>query len=239
VRTAPDQWPTPSDETAGVFHVAGVDLPVCYRPSSGARGSGGDWYDIFPPNDGGLVVVIGDVAGHGNGAVAAAAAMRTIIRGQLRKRAPLHGVFATVTAIVGDRAPYFATAVMLHVDRPRWRLGYLSAGHPCALVRRPGGTVDSLDAVQHPPIGVPYEAGPLTYDRIEPGTLVLAYTDGLVERRERSIVDRIGLLAKTFAEIEPTADLNDALRVIVDVARRPDEDGEPLDDDVAAILIRT
>jgi len=183
--------------------------------------------------------VIGDAAGHGDDAVAAAVAMRSIISGQVRRAAPLQGVFATATAIVGDRAPYFATAVMLHVDRPRWRLGYLSAGHPCALVRRPGGTVDCLDAVQHPPIGVAYEPRPLIYHHIEPGTLVLAYTDGLVERRERSIVDRIGLLAKTFAEVEPAVGLDDTLRVIVDVARHPDEDGEPLDDDVAAVLIRT
>ena len=61
-----------------------------------------------------MVVVIGDAAGHGDDAVAAAVAMRSIISGQVRRAAPLQGVFATATAIVGDRAPYFATAVMLH-----------------------------------------------------------------------------------------------------------------------------
>src|SRR5262245_21998336 len=122
-----------------------MDLAVCYRPSLGAHGAGGDWYDLFPRSDGGLVVVIGDVAGHGDDAVAAAAALRSVIAEQVRTGAPLHGVFTTATTILGDDpAPCFATAVMLHVDRPRWRLGYLSAGHPCAIIRRPDGTVDSL-----------------------------------------------------------------------------------------------
>jgi serine phosphatase RsbU (regulator of sigma subunit) len=169
--------------------------------------------------------------------VAAACEIRGIIADLVRSGTPLHSVFATATKTVGDRVP-FAAALLLHVDRPRWRLGYLSAGHPCALIRRPDGPVESLDGVQHPPIGVPYEPSPLTYVDIEPGTLVLAYTDGLVERRERSIVERIDLLAKSVAGIPAHAALHEALRSVVDEARRPDEDGDPIDDDVAAVLLR-
>jgi serine phosphatase RsbU (regulator of sigma subunit) len=118
-------------------------------------------------------------------------------------------------------------------------LGYANAGHPWALLRRPSGSVVVLDAPAGPPIGV--LGGPvrqLTYVDFDPGTLLLAYTDGLIERPECSIVNRIDRLATALGKVDPDRDLDETLSDLVTEARRPDEDGDPLDDDVAAVLVR-
>jgi hypothetical protein len=218
--------------------VDGVEVAARYLPGPDAVGMGGDWYDTVVREDGTLVIVIGDVAGHGVEAVATMAQLQYLISGQVRGARPLPEVFAAVNEMIGCDGSVYATAQLFHVDPPHNRLGYHNAGHPWALLRHRDGRVDRLDAVQHPPIGIPHEPQPLTYVDFPPGTLLLAYTDGLVERAEHSILQRIDRLATTFAAVEPTGDVDDILAEIVAIARSADDGGEPLDDDVAAVLVR-
>src|SRR5215207_1335152 len=218
--------------------VEGLDVAVHYEPASGAVGIGGDWYDTVALEDGGLVVVVGDVTGHGVQAVAAMAQLQYLIAGLIRTGTPLDRVFAQANDMIAEEDDIYATAQVLHVDHRWHRLGHLSAGHPPALVRRPDGTVVRLDQARQPLLGMPLAPKRLDYVEMPPGSLVLAYTDGLVERRARAMSASIASLARELAAIDPSEPPAELLDRLVGRARRADDDGSALDDDVAAVIIR-
>jgi len=218
--------------------VEGLDVAVHYEPASGAVGIGGDWYDTVALEDGGLVVVVGDVTGHGVQAVAAMAQLQYLIAGLIRTGTPLDRVFAQANDMVAEDDGIYATAQVLHVDHRWHRLGYLSAGHPPALVRRPDGTVHTLSEARQPLLGMPLTPTRLEYVEMPAGSVVLAYTDGLVERRARAMSASIASLARELAAIDPSEPPAELLERLVGRARRPDDDGSALDDDVAAVIIR-
>ncbi|HKH06204.1 MAG TPA: SpoIIE family protein phosphatase [Acidimicrobiales bacterium] len=218
--------------------VEGLDVAVHYEPASGAVGIGGDWYDTVALEDGGLVVVVGDVTGHGVQAVAAMAQLQYLIAGLIRTGTPLDRVFAQANDMVAEDDGIYATAQVLHVDHRWHRLGYLSAGHPPALVRRPDGTVHTLSEARQPLLGMPLTPTRLEYVEMPAGSVVLAYTDGLVERRARAMSASIASLARELAAIDPSEPPAELLERLVGRARRADDDGSALDDDVAAVIIR-
>lgn len=217
--------------------VDGLDMAACYEPAATAVGMGGDWYEAVPLGDGSVVVIIGDVVGHGVDAVAAMAQIQHLLTGLLRAGTPLGEVLALANTMVTGPEPTFATALLLHLDPERGRLGYHSAGHPWALVRDPDGTVTTLDANQHPMFGLAVEAGELEYVPMPEGSLVLAYTDGLVERHGETIDRGIERLAERLAAC-PDGDLDTSLHDLVVGVRDLDPHRRPTTDDVAAVLIR-
>ncbi|HEX8803818.1 MAG TPA: PP2C family protein-serine/threonine phosphatase, partial [Acidimicrobiales bacterium] len=217
--------------------VAGLDVAVHYQPASGEVGMGGDWYDAIVLEDGSLVVVLGDVTGHGVDAVASMAQLQYLIAGLVRTGTPLSRIFAQANAMLGDEDT-FATAQLIHVDHRWHRMGHLSAGHPPVLLRRPDGEVQVVTDARQSLIGVPLEPQPLAYVPCPPGSLVLAYTDGLIERRGRPITAGVDVLAADLAGASPDTPADGLLRQIVERARRPDASGAALDDDIAAVLIR-
>ena len=216
----------------------GVEMTARYDPASEVVGIGGDWYEAIGLDDGTLVVTVGDVTGHGVEAVdghgrAAEPDHRSGAAGT-----PLGGVFSLVSSMLDTGGPSCATAQLLHIDVAQGRLGYLNAGHPWALVRRPDGSVIRLDQAVHEPLGMPITPRPLAYVDLEPGSVVLAYTDGLIERRRRMITDGIDLLAAHLSSVDPGRPLDELLDELVAEARRADGESQPEDDDVAAILLR-
>jgi serine phosphatase RsbU (regulator of sigma subunit) len=198
---------------------------------------GGDWYEVIPLDDGSAVVVVGDVIGHGVEAIAAMAQLQYLVAGLLRSDTPLGAVFARTTAMIQADSPLYATAQLLHVDPAHSRLGYLNAGHPWALLRRPDGSVERLDQAKQSLIGVHLEPTPLTYVELVPGSLLLAYSDGLVERRYETITDSIDRLVGLVRDLDPRQPLARTLERLVECARQPDARGGPLNDDVVAVLI--
>lgn len=217
--------------------VDGLEMASYYEPAAAAVGMGGDWYEAVVLADGSVVVIIGDVVGHGVDAVAAMAQIQHLLTGLLRAGTPLGEVLALANAMITGPDRTFATALLLHVDVERGRVGYRSAGHPWALVRHPDGVVSKLDANQHPMFGMAVEAGDLVYAPLPPGAVVLAYTDGLVERRDEGIDVSVERLAARLAS-SPAGDLDRALHRLVDEVRALDPDRRPTTDDVAAVLIR-
>jgi serine phosphatase RsbU (regulator of sigma subunit) len=112
-------------------------------------------------------------------------------------------------------------------------LTYVSAGHPPPLVRRPGGTVDVLTGGRHSVLGIEIEPRPPGNLVMPAGATLVAYTDGLIERRDRTIDAGVALLADELrsAPDQPADELADRL-----LAGRPVEDA-PLDD-VALVVAR-
>ena len=160
--------------------IPGFEIAVGYRSAVEAVGIGGDWYSVM---DDGTVMhaVIGDIAGHGPGAVALMAEVKTILRYLLSTGSSI--VEAVHRASVAlERRNAFASAVLVSIDRRREELAYLNAGHPPPLLLH-GTRVDVLDQVHRPWLGVASAHEPPTVVGFPPGSTLLMYTDGLIEER--------------------------------------------------------
>jgi serine phosphatase RsbU (regulator of sigma subunit) len=218
--------------------VEGLELAAFYEPAAAAVGMGGDWYDAIPLADGTVVVIIGDIVGHGVEAVASMARLQHLITGLVHIGTPLHEVFerANTMAIAGD--PIFATATLLHVDTASQRLGVLSAGHPWPLLRAPDGAVRPLRGGRQALIGASMRHTSMEHVDLPPGSVVLAYTDGLIERRDEAIESSIGRLGEYFAEAGAAGSANDVLERLVTIVAG-DQADTATSDDIAAVVVRS
>lgn len=128
-----------------------------------------------------------------------------------------------------------ATAVhaRLDPDGDRWRLTWSNAGHPPPLLRTPDGRVSALDA--HDLLLLGAADGLDRHDHTQElphGSVLLLYTDGLVERRDNDIDASIEQTAATLSAYgdQPLPQLLEALsHGLVDAPQR---------DDVAVLVVR-
>ncbi|HTD34725.1 MAG TPA: SpoIIE family protein phosphatase [Candidatus Elarobacter sp.] len=161
----------------------GLALDAVYTAASDELSVGGDWYDAFPLPDGRLAVTVGDVAGKGLEAAVLMATVRQAIRvAALQGLAPSEILSAAEAALQLEYPDRLVTAFVALVDPRSWALAYASAGHPPALVRRPDGTLLELHAAGLP-LGAPGVAERRTRHLlgIPAGSLIVLYTDGLIE----------------------------------------------------------
>ncbi|GIJ47853.1 histidine kinase [Virgisporangium aliadipatigenens] len=170
---------------------------VRYAPAARPLQVGGDWYDTVELADGRIGIVVGDCVGHGLEAATVMGQLRSACRALLLQNSSPAG---TLTALdrFAARLPGAVSATVFCgvLDPASGHLTYSSAGHPPAVVARADGRTDVLDLAQSRPLAIPRRAERPEAEYTVPGraTLVL-YTDGLVERRGRSIVDGIGRAA--------------------------------------------
>jgi PAS domain S-box-containing protein len=161
---------------------ASLQLHAEYRPAADEATIGGDWYDAFVLGDGRIVMTIGDVIGHGLKAAIWMTKLRQALQSaallDAHPRVMLGVANRTAAMLEGD---VYATALVAIFD-PRTRdLMAASAGHPGPSVVRSDGTVEDVSC-PGTMLGIP---GASIYDvcttALQPGDLVVFYTDGLVE----------------------------------------------------------
>lgn len=178
---------------ASIPTIPGWELSADYRPAAGGR-VGGDWYDGFQLPDGRLIVLLGDVAGHGLPAAGAMAQLRNALRAQLFAGATPAEALGQLNAFSRHLMPRtFATVLAARVDLDSGRVEAASAGH--LMPYRTGPVVDQAPVQLSPPIGVrgvQYAPSTFTLDR---GQGLVMYSDGLVERRESTIDEGLSRLA--------------------------------------------
>jgi serine phosphatase RsbU (regulator of sigma subunit)/anti-sigma regulatory factor (Ser/Thr protein kinase) len=168
--------------------IPGVALSARYVPASAYLEVGGDWYDVMPLGEGLIGLAIGDVAGHGLQAAATMGQLRMAVRAYaLQDPSPvavMRGVHQLASLLPVQE---MVTLTYLVFDPATRTLRYSSAGHPPPLVFGAGRSTYLGDAVS-PPLGVTDDAQ-FTQTTLEmwPGSTLLLYTDGLVERRRESI----------------------------------------------------
>ncbi|MDT7613131.1 MAG: hypothetical protein QOF00_578 [Pseudonocardiales bacterium] len=171
----------------------GVEIEARYLPAAAELQIGGDWYDAFPLPGGGLAVGVGDVVGHDLPAAATMGQLRSMLRG-LAHDSSSEGGDATPSAVVarldrvacGLAVTAFTTLIYGTLTRcgERTLFRWSNAGHPAPVLVVPGAAPRLLrgaDVV----LGVDPEAG--RHDReveLPPGSTLLLYTDGLMERRD-------------------------------------------------------
>ncbi len=162
----------------------GLDVGAVYASSARVE-VGGDVYDFLTLPDGRLAVALGDVTGHGIDAIADMAMAKFVFRSLTREH-PEPGdflAFANEVAVGELAAEKFITMAYVTIDPDSGELVAASAGHPQPRLVRPDGTVETIE-VRGLALGIEEQQ---TYDevreRLEPGSLVVLFTDGVVEAR--------------------------------------------------------
>lgn len=161
--------------------VAGADLAGLCLPAANV---GGDYYDLMLDEQGRLVMLIADVAGHSIGSALLMAMARSILRREVAQGEPPAAVLrATNEAMYADlvNAGLFITMFCAIYDPADGGLTFANAGHnPPVLVRADGSTLE-LDG-DGAAIGIleRVDFEELT-DTVGPGDFLLLYTDGVVE----------------------------------------------------------
>ena len=218
----------------------GLQIATRYRPANLENEVGGDWYDTFTTSDGSTIITIGDVMGHDVVAIAAMAQLRTFMQAcaWTVQHSPAEVLTATdragfalgrrtfATAMTADLAPAAADGTV-HM---RWS----NAGHLPAVLITPDGATSLLQAAPiDPPLGV--SAAVARHDHLcvlEPGSVVLLFTDGLIERRDRDLEDGLAELLEVIGRV-PEQDLDALLdKLLVTLV------GNTGSDDVALIAVR-
>ena len=162
---------------------AEFDVAVRYQPALTALNLGGDWYDIIALPGDRLAVIVGDVVGHQVEAAADMAQLRTVLNTLVRLDTPLPDVFAHVTTLLGRG--FFGTAIIMIIDPGTGRLHVTRAGHPHPLLLPATGPARVLATPANRPLGMVHGPTTISTFAFNPGDTIVAYTDGLVERRSR------------------------------------------------------
>jgi PAS domain-containing protein len=195
----------------GTVTKPGLRAAVRYLPAGSSARVGGDWYETTAIDGAGVFLAIGDVSGHGLPAAAAMARLRNGLSGLAFTGAPPDRLLGWLNRLT-LHWPTSLTATVLAgrydpVDRT---LVWAQGGHfPPVLIR--DGKAVTLD----PPEGVllgAMEAPEFSTETtsLEPGDVLLLYTDGLIERRDRDLQEGLDLLV----HVASTADTRDPEKVL-------------------------
>jgi two-component system, chemotaxis family, sensor kinase Cph1 len=183
-------------------HLDGWQLSAHYDAAAGGR-VGGDWYDAFQLRDGRLIVVLGDVAGHGISAAGTMAQLRNTLRAQLFAGAtPAQALHQLNDFCLHLLPRTFATVVVARIDLGSGHVEASSAGHLIPFVTNSAPTAVPAPIPGSPPIvgieGIVYQPSTFT---IDPGHGLVLYSDGLVERRGGFIDDGLNRLAEVLGSV--------------------------------------
>ncbi len=149
--------------------------------------TGGDWFDAIPLAGGTVGLLVGDVVGHGIGALAAMSQLRAVLAELLTAETDLAIVLGRVDGFAA-RTPALraATLVLAVLDPAAGALRYVTCGHPAPVIVSKDGTVRFLTPTDGGPLGIG-SLHALATDTLRPGDLLLLYSDGLVNRPGRTL----------------------------------------------------
>ncbi|MEV5879412.1 amino acid permease [Streptomyces sp. NPDC052101] len=231
-----------------------VDLASRYVPGDSRTGVGGDWFDAIPLSGTRVGLVVGEVIGHGLRAAATMGRLRTcvrvlarldlapdellfrlddMVRQSAREEAWKPGAPGAAGSKSADEEALGVSCLFAVYDPVSGRCTMARAGHPMAVVLRPGSDIATCPELPAgPPLGVgglPYESTEL---QLPPGSLVALFTDGLVQTAADGPDNGLGLLAEILTPYpRPLEELCD--RAIA--ALLPG----PANDDATLLLVRT
>ncbi|MFC8782572.1 SpoIIE family protein phosphatase [Streptomyces nigra] len=191
--------------TQAPLDAPGLRVAVRYRPAETQHLVGGDWYDAVVLPSRLVLLCVGDVAGHGIDAATSMVVLRNALRGLAVTGAGPAQLLSWLNMVVHHlTGGVTATAVCALYDPARHTLRWARAGHlPPVLVR--GTEASPLPLVKGLLLGAVPEA---TYEEGEVQLAVddtlLMYTDGLIERRDRSVEESLTQLLVAARTVPPT-----------------------------------
>jgi serine phosphatase RsbU (regulator of sigma subunit)/anti-sigma regulatory factor (Ser/Thr protein kinase) len=212
----------------------GARVAARYLPGGMGADVGGDWYDVIPLDDGRIGVAIGDVAGHGLRAAA--------LMGQLRNSLRAYAIEGHGPAAVVDRLNrlvrdleqgWMATLLYLVLSPDDSEIRFANAGHMPALTLEEGDA-RFIEVDRGPPLGVGADGEYAeVVEQVQPGSVLIVYTDGLVERPGISLDVSLAALARNALAGPAEPDH------LCDHLVREQLGGDQPRDDVAFVVIHT
>jgi serine phosphatase RsbU (regulator of sigma subunit) len=235
----PDNGPTVAPVAAASV-VADLDVAGRYIPAGrGPEPIAGDFWDVLDLPGGRVGLIVGDVSGHGTQALARMRSLRATARANTLRDLGPAALIAALDAFMDRQGPdEMATLWFGEYDPSSSRLRHASAGHPPPVVVVDGGSPSLLEVTDAPPLGtgVVHEQAREHVDLLPPGAILVAYTDGLIERRRDDITQGLHLLTAVLATACAKAVGADAIAQAVMGALVPDID--KAEDDVCLLVVR-
>ncbi|MFF8933367.1 SpoIIE family protein phosphatase [Streptomyces paradoxus] len=223
-------------------------LPCAYRYLASVQdpGVGGDWFDVIPLDELRTGVLIGDVMGRGLEAAAVMGQLRAASHALARTGATPSALMSALDTFVSDLADQLVTCVYLVLDQGRDEVTLCSAGHLPVIALPPGGPACRLGTPVGVPLGVndagrgvPFEE---TTRPLPPGSALVLYTDGLVERPGSDIEVQVDVLTHAVdvvLEGVPADDPRTLDRAADRLIGTLIADTDVSDDDVTLLLLGT
>ncbi|WP_327279408.1 SpoIIE family protein phosphatase [Streptomyces sp. NBC_01205] len=212
--------------------VTGLELTGRYLPASD-HDVGGDWFDVIQLPGGRTGLVIGDVMGHGIHAAAVMGQLRTAVRTLARHGVPPTQLLRSLDSAVADLGEdEMATCVYAVHDPATGGCVIARAGHPPPAVVTARGEVTFLDGPPGTPLGTGGREFRTEEVALPPGSLLVLYTDGLIEARDRDLDQGMAQLGWALRDAGRPLDglCDDILAHLLPGAPQ---------DDVAVLLART
>jgi len=177
----------------------GIEVVSRYRPAQDHLQVGGDFFDVLALDDGSVMLVIGDVVGHGIDAASAMGQLRSAVRANSATTSSPARILELLDRFVAIvPAGRFATAAVVVIDPERSSLRYSVAGHPPPVWITADGEGGLLDQALSRPLGVYPDERPEATFALDASTMtVCLYTDGLIEKRGEVIDAGIELAVAT------------------------------------------
>ena len=214
--------------------VPGLVTAHRYRAVNNAAQVGGDWFDVIPLQAGKVALVVGDVTGHDVHAAAVMGRLRTTVANLAPLGLPAGEIMNRLTQIVGDHGEEMGATCVYAVYDPNTRRCVLTtAGHLPPALLQPDGTVEFIATPHGPMLGL----AQMDYEPVDvelaPGSTLVLYTDGLVEKPDQDVAAGMARLESVLTASpadRPLGELSDNIL---------DRLGPYTDDDVALLLART
>jgi serine phosphatase RsbU (regulator of sigma subunit)/anti-sigma regulatory factor (Ser/Thr protein kinase) len=221
---------------ASLPQVPGAEVAVRYLPGAEGVDVGGDFYDVIPLPSGRIGLVVGDVMGRGIRAAAVMGQLRAAVRSYCLEGHPPAALLTRLDRLVGTlEEGMLVTALYAEWDPARSTVLCATAGHLPPLLREPGRPPEFIELDPGVPLGV----GAHAYTEVEltlpPGSLLLAFTDGLVEGPDLPVEDGMRRLAAVVADAEGAMEVCDAALDEL----RPFDGSRRYDDDTALLALVT
>lgn len=203
--------------------IEGLEIEVRYQPGVQGTEVGGDWYDVVALDDGHLLVVVGDVAGRGLRAATVMAMLRHATRAYALQGDAATELPKKLTRLMRlDQDAGFATLLLLDLDLRARTVTVVNAGHPRPLLLN--GDRHFLDSPVGLPVGVDGDRVQQSVQvDVAPGSTLLAFTDGLFERRGESVDDGMERLRSAVDADRPLGEVLDGLLADLATGAEPDD----------------
>ena len=224
---------------AGPPELAGYDIAGASRP---ATATGGDYFDFIATPKGRLLIVVGDVTGHGIGPAMLMADARAYLRALALSCQKFEDILTQARHLLIEDLgeEHFITLLFAELDPAAGIWRFINAGHPTGYVLASDGRIKAEMAANTAAVGIDRNEELLVPGRIalEKGDLLLLLTDGILEAQSKSGEEFGEGRALDLVRRERAKPAAEIIHVLLEAAHRFSEPGNPHQDDMTAVIVK-
>jgi len=161
------------------YEISGTNIP-CYQV-------GGDYYDYIFVDEHRIGIAIGDVSGKGVGASLLMASLRASLHSEVSKECTIEDMATRLNEFVNKSSAInsFITFVFLEINKETGHFKYVNAGHNHPIVINKKGKVSFLESCGLSLGMFPYVSYVEKEGQLDSGDMIVLYTDGITESRNK------------------------------------------------------